>query len=124
MATVSKISPCIWFDGQADDAAAFYTKVFDDARILRTLSYSGDNPMAGQTMLVDFELEHGAVRIDPAARAPRHTRIEKDRDVWRVEQTLLDAEDAGDFFVDARIDLPRSRDEGDLVIELRGIRRA
>ena len=29
MATVSKISPCIWFDGQADDAAAFYTKVFD-----------------------------------------------------------------------------------------------
>ncbi|UJR79532.1 DEAD/DEAH box helicase [Sandaracinus amylolyticus] len=74
--------------------------------------------------LVDFEVEHGAVRLDPAARAPRHTRIEKDRDVWRVEQTLLDPEDAGDFFVDARIDLPRSRDEGDLVVELRGIRRA
>ena len=57
MATVSKISPCIWFDGQADDAAAFYTKVFDDARILRTLPYSGDSPMAGKTMLVDFEIE-------------------------------------------------------------------
>jgi len=35
MATLSKISPCIWFDGQADDAATFYTKVFD-GRILRT----------------------------------------------------------------------------------------
>ena len=57
MATVSKISPCIWFDGQADDAAAFYTKVFDNARILRTLDYSGDSPTAGSTMLVDFEIE-------------------------------------------------------------------
>ena len=56
MATVSKISPCIWFDGQADDAAAFYTKVFD-GRILRTLPYSGDGPQAGTTMLVDFEIE-------------------------------------------------------------------
>jgi predicted 3-demethylubiquinone-9 3-methyltransferase (glyoxalase superfamily) len=57
MATLSKISPCIWFDGQAEDAAAFYTSVFDDARILRTLPYTGDGPMAGTTMLVDFELE-------------------------------------------------------------------
>jgi predicted 3-demethylubiquinone-9 3-methyltransferase (glyoxalase superfamily) len=57
MATVSKISPCIWFDDQADAAAAFYTEVFDDARILRTLPYTGDGPRAGSTMLVDFELE-------------------------------------------------------------------
>lgn len=57
MAALSKISPCIWFDGQAEEAAAFYTSVFDDARILRTLPYSGDSPMAGTTMLVDFELE-------------------------------------------------------------------
>ena len=57
MATVSKISPCIWFEGQADDAAAFYTRGFDDARIVRTLPYSGDGPVAGSTMLVDFEIE-------------------------------------------------------------------
>lgn len=58
MANVSKISPCIWFDGQAEDAAAFYTKVFDDARVLRTLPYTGTGPgEAGTTMLVDFEIE-------------------------------------------------------------------
>lgn len=58
MATVSKISPCIWFDGQADDVAAFYTSVFDDARILRRLPYSGSGPgEPGSTMLVDFEIE-------------------------------------------------------------------
>jgi predicted 3-demethylubiquinone-9 3-methyltransferase (glyoxalase superfamily) len=57
MATVSKISPCIWFDGQADDAAAFYTKVFD-GKILRTLRYGESGPgEAGSTMTVDFEIE-------------------------------------------------------------------
>lgn len=57
MATVSKISPCIWFDGQADDAAAFYTKVFD-GQILRRLPYTGSGPgEPGSTMLVDFELQ-------------------------------------------------------------------
>ena len=56
MAKLSKISPCVWFDGQADDAAAFYTKVFD-GRILRTLPHSNDGHEAGTTMLVDFEIE-------------------------------------------------------------------
>jgi predicted 3-demethylubiquinone-9 3-methyltransferase (glyoxalase superfamily) len=57
MATVSKISPCIWFDGQADDAAAFYTEVFG-GRILRRLPHpAGSAGEPGSTMLVDFELE-------------------------------------------------------------------
>lgn len=57
MATLSKISPCIWFDGQADDAAAFYTSVFG-GRILRRLHYTGTGPgEPGSTMLVDIELE-------------------------------------------------------------------
>ena len=37
MATFNKISPCLWFDGNAEEAAAFYTKVFDDAEIVRTV---------------------------------------------------------------------------------------
>lgn len=58
MATVSKISPCIWFNGQADDAAAFYTSVFDGARVLRRLEYASSGPgEPGSTMLVDLELE-------------------------------------------------------------------
>jgi predicted 3-demethylubiquinone-9 3-methyltransferase (glyoxalase superfamily) len=58
MATLSKISPCIWFDGQAEDAAAFYTKVFDGSRIVRTVNYTSSGPGAeGSVLLVDFEIE-------------------------------------------------------------------
>ncbi|MGH9273995.1 MAG: VOC family protein, partial [Acidimicrobiales bacterium] len=58
MAKLSKISPCIWFDGQAEDAAAFYTKVFDNARIVRTVDYTSSGPGAdGSVLLVDFEIE-------------------------------------------------------------------
>ena len=30
---MSKISPCLWFDGQAEEAAAFYTSLFPNSRI-------------------------------------------------------------------------------------------
>jgi predicted 3-demethylubiquinone-9 3-methyltransferase (glyoxalase superfamily) len=58
MAVLSKISPCLWFDGQAEDAAAFYTKVFNDSRILRTLHNTGSGAgPEGSVLLVDFEIE-------------------------------------------------------------------
>ena len=58
MATFNKISPCLWFDGNAEEAAAFYTKVFDDSRVVRTVR----NPASafgeeGDVLLVDFVLE-------------------------------------------------------------------
>jgi predicted 3-demethylubiquinone-9 3-methyltransferase (glyoxalase superfamily) len=58
MAMLSKISPCLWFDDQAEDAAAFYTKVFDGSRIVRTMhnTASGAGP-EGSVLLVDFEIE-------------------------------------------------------------------
>ena len=30
---MSKISPCLWFDGQAEEAAKFYTSILPDSRI-------------------------------------------------------------------------------------------
>ena len=58
MATLSKISPCLWFDDQAEEAAAFYTKLFDSSQVLRTLHYTDAGPRpAGTVMVVDFELE-------------------------------------------------------------------
>ena len=44
--------------------------------------------------------------------------------MWRVEQTLLDPDDVGDWMIEARIDLARSREEGAPVIELGAITRA
>lgn len=43
-ATVQPISPCLWFDGQAEEAARFYVSVFKKARILAITRY----PAVGQ----------------------------------------------------------------------------
>lgn len=39
MAIVQKISPCLWFDSQAEDAAKFYVSVFPDSAIGATTRY-------------------------------------------------------------------------------------
>jgi predicted 3-demethylubiquinone-9 3-methyltransferase (glyoxalase superfamily) len=56
--TTHTISPCLWFDRQAEEAAQFYTSIFLDSRIDRILHASVDTPGAkpGETLLVDFTL--------------------------------------------------------------------
>lgn len=41
---VSKISPCLWFNGQAEEAAQFYTSLFEDGAILNTSRYEEGHP--------------------------------------------------------------------------------
>jgi len=36
MATIQKITPNLWFDNQAEDAANFYVSVFKNSSVLRT----------------------------------------------------------------------------------------
>jgi predicted 3-demethylubiquinone-9 3-methyltransferase (glyoxalase superfamily) len=33
MVTLQKITPCLWFDSQAEEAAKFYVSVFDNSAI-------------------------------------------------------------------------------------------
>jgi predicted 3-demethylubiquinone-9 3-methyltransferase (glyoxalase superfamily) len=40
MAILQKITPCLWFDTEAEEAAQFYVSVFEDSRILRVLHYT------------------------------------------------------------------------------------
>ena len=56
---VSTITPCLWFDGQAQEAAGFYVSVFPNSRITKVSKYPGDAPsaQAGQVMTVEFELD-------------------------------------------------------------------
>jgi predicted 3-demethylubiquinone-9 3-methyltransferase (glyoxalase superfamily) len=58
MAAKQTITPCLWFDGQAEEAARFYTSIFPDSRIDETLKNSVDTPggKAGSTLLVSFTL--------------------------------------------------------------------
>ncbi|MEU3017804.1 MULTISPECIES: VOC family protein [unclassified Nocardiopsis] len=58
MALLHTIRPCLWFDDQAEQAAEFYTGVFENSRVLRTTRYGPDMPVAEGTVLtVEFELD-------------------------------------------------------------------
>ena len=56
--TPSKITPCLWFDGNAEEAARFYIDLFPDSRIDSVLRSPADNPaMAkGDVLMVAFTL--------------------------------------------------------------------
>jgi len=62
MASITqKITPCLWFDTQAEEAANFYTSVFDNGRIKQVSRYGkagqdvhGREP--GSIMVVEFEI--------------------------------------------------------------------
>jgi superfamily II RNA helicase len=69
-----------------------------------------------------FWEEHAALRLDPEARAPKNTRVvSRDEGIWRIEQTLLDPEDANDWVLELRMDVERTREEGAPLLELTGV---
>jgi predicted 3-demethylubiquinone-9 3-methyltransferase (glyoxalase superfamily) len=54
---MQKITPFLWFDSQAEEAAKFYVSVFGNSRILKTVRYGAAGPgPAGSVMTVVFEL--------------------------------------------------------------------
>ena len=56
---MSKIAPCLWFDGQAEEAARFYTSLFPNSHIDEVAAAPTDNPStkAGDVLTVDFTLD-------------------------------------------------------------------
>jgi predicted 3-demethylubiquinone-9 3-methyltransferase (glyoxalase superfamily) len=53
-----KITPNLWFDTEAEEAAAFYTSVFENSRVLNVARYTEAGPRpAGTVMTVEFELD-------------------------------------------------------------------
>jgi predicted 3-demethylubiquinone-9 3-methyltransferase (glyoxalase superfamily) len=40
MPALQKITPCLWFDSEAEEAARFYVSVFRNARISKISHYS------------------------------------------------------------------------------------
>ena len=53
-----KITPCLWFDDQAEDAAKFYMSVFKNSQILDVARYGEGGPgPEGTAMTVSFELD-------------------------------------------------------------------
>jgi predicted 3-demethylubiquinone-9 3-methyltransferase (glyoxalase superfamily) len=55
---MSKTTPCLWFDRQAEEAATFYTSLFPNSRITETSYYpEGGELPAGTALTVAFELD-------------------------------------------------------------------
>ncbi|HEV2747349.1 MAG TPA: VOC family protein [Allosphingosinicella sp.] len=55
---MSKIAPCLWYDGQAEEAAEFYVSLLPDSRIHKVLRAPADYPggSAGNVLTVEFTL--------------------------------------------------------------------
>ncbi|MFM0327635.1 VOC family protein [Caballeronia glebae] len=55
---MQKISPCLWFDGNAEEAANFYLGAFKSARITDIMRHTESSPgTKGSVLAVLFELE-------------------------------------------------------------------
>jgi len=62
MPNVQKITPCLWFDEQAEEAVAFYTAIFRNSKIVGIsrygeAGYEVHGRRAGTVMTVAFELD-------------------------------------------------------------------
>jgi len=62
MPKLQKITPCLWFDDQAEQAAAFYTGIFPNSRIVQVSRYGEagrerHGKLPGSVMIVAFELD-------------------------------------------------------------------
>jgi predicted 3-demethylubiquinone-9 3-methyltransferase (glyoxalase superfamily) len=60
--TTQRITPFLWFDTQAEEAAGFYIAIFKNSKVLTTARYSEEASRAagrpaGSVMVVDFELD-------------------------------------------------------------------
>ncbi|MFL6592094.1 MAG: VOC family protein [Luteimonas sp.] len=53
---MSRIAPCLWFDGNAEEAAGFYVSLLPGSRIDRVTRAPADNPStpAGAVLVVEF----------------------------------------------------------------------
>ena len=57
MPSLQKITPFLWFDYQAEEAAGFYTSIFDNSKITAITHYGDTGPgPKGSVMTVAFEL--------------------------------------------------------------------
>jgi predicted 3-demethylubiquinone-9 3-methyltransferase (glyoxalase superfamily) len=70
---MSKISPCLWFNGEAEEAAKFYVSLLPNSRIEHVQKNPVDGPAgkAGMVLVVDFTLAgqrfmalNGGMRFD------------------------------------------------------------
>ena len=55
---MSKVTPCLWFNGDAEDAAKFYVSLMPDSEILKVQRNVADGPSGkeGTVLVVEFTM--------------------------------------------------------------------
>lgn len=103
---MQKISVDLWFNSNAEEAVSFYTSIFDNSKISKTLYYGKDTPgPEGEVMYIDFELEgqrFGAINGGPeftfspaiSIVVSCETQDELDR-IWNALSAVPEAEQCG-----------------------------
>ena len=80
--TLQRITPFLWFDSQAEEAAKFYASIFKNSRVVSTSRYDEEASRVsgrpkGSVMTVAFELdgqEFTALNGGPLFSSPRRPR--------------------------------------------------
>ena len=55
---MQKITPFLWFDNQAEEAANFYVSIFKNSKVLRVLRYGDAGPgPKGSVMTAEFQID-------------------------------------------------------------------
>lgn len=95
---MSKIAPCLWFDGEAEEAARFYVSLLPDSRIDRVQSNVCDSPggKAGTVLVVEFTLAgqrflalNGGTRFEYTHAVSFHIDCADQAEVDRLWDALL-----------------------------------
>jgi len=69
-----RIGTCLWFENQAEEAANYYTGIFEDGRILNVTRFGEGGPgTPGEAIAVEFELEGRAFTALNGARSSGFT---------------------------------------------------
>lgn len=97
------ITPNLWFDTEAEEAATFYTSIFEDSKITNVLRYGEAGPRpAGMVMVVSFELrgqEFTAINGGPEFRFDEaisfEVKCESQQEVDRFWEQLSEGGEEG-----------------------------
>jgi predicted 3-demethylubiquinone-9 3-methyltransferase (glyoxalase superfamily) len=93
-----RITPCLWFDTQAEEAARFYVSIFQDSRVVDKTCYGDAGPgPKGRVLTVRFRLDgqefiglNGGPRFPFTEAISLTVNCETQKDVDRFWKRLTD----------------------------------
>ena len=94
---MQRITPCLWFDTQAEEAAEFYVSVFPHSEIVHVSRYGEGAPMPAGTALVvlfrldgvDFQALNGGPAFSFSEAVSFYVNADDQAEIDRLWETLI-----------------------------------